>query len=100
MYWGGGFWGPWAVGVGTAVLFGEIVDEEDGEKEQSYQVAPDSPGAKVLSAYALTQVPCGNEGLVVIHGPNNSVVCANPNSTIAAGQYVLDQANLTLSSKV
>ena len=98
-YYGGGFWGPWAVGMTTAVIYGEIEDEETHEKHESYQVEPESPGAKLLAGYELTQTQCGPNGLVVIHGPNNSVVCATPNARVAAGNYDLDVTNLTISSR-
>ena len=95
-YWGGGFWG----GFTTAVVFGAILDDDTHETVTSYQVAPDSPGAKALQAYGLQQAPCQQNGSqVVIFGPDNSVVCANPNSTVAAGEYSLDTANLTISSR-
>ncbi|MBV8074067.1 MAG: hypothetical protein JO140_01470 [Candidatus Eremiobacteraeota bacterium] len=97
-YWGGGFWGPWAVGVGTAVVLGELTDSETHKETVSYQVAPDSPGAKLLAAYQLTQVECGPPDLVVIWGPNNSPICARPNQYVAAGTYQLDPTNLTLAS--
>lgn len=98
-YYGGGFWGPFWGGMATAVVFGEIVDEETNETEQSYQVQPDSPGAKVLASYELTQTQCGQQGLVVVHGPDNSVICATPNSRVAAGNYDLDVSNLTIVSR-
>ncbi|MGZ6176815.1 MAG: hypothetical protein ACXWNZ_00950 [Vulcanimicrobiaceae bacterium] len=98
-YYGGGFWGPFVGGVATAAVFGEIVDSETQQKEESYQVQPDSPGAKVLVSYELTQAQCGPPDMVVIHGPNNSVVCANPNTRVAAGDYELDVTHLTISSK-
>lgn len=100
-YWGGGFWGPFAVGVGTTLILGEIVDEETHEKSTSYQVAPDSPGSKVLAAYSLTQVACQGSGSnqVVIFGPSDSVVCASPNQHVSAGEYDLDVPNLTLYSR-
>jgi hypothetical protein len=47
----------------------------------------------------LTQTHCGPPGMVVIHGPNNSVVCAKPNTRVAAGDYELDVENLTITSK-
>lgn len=99
IYYGGGFWGPWAVGVGTtAILYGAYENEETKEKTESYEVAPDSPGAKTLAAYGLVQKPCGSENQVIIHGPENSVVCADPNQTVAAGNYKLDTETLTLYS--
>lgn len=99
-YWGGGFWGPWAYGFTTAYVYGEIVNEETSETEKSYEIQPDSPGANVLKNYGLTQTQCSSSsGLVVIHGPQNSLVCANPNSTVAAGDYDLDVTNLTIVSR-
>jgi hypothetical protein len=99
-YWGGGFWGAFAVGAATTIVFGEILDNETHEKVVSYEVAPDSPGANALKAYGLTQTQC-NQGAsqVVIFGPNSSVVCASPNSTVAAGEYELDTTNLTIYSR-
>ncbi len=103
-YYGGGFWGPFWAGVGTTVIMGEIVDDESKDKEKivSYEVAPDSPGAKALKAYDLQQVPRTGAGAtqVVIFGPSNSVVCANPNQHVSAGEYELNTADLTIYSRV
>ena len=82
----------------TAVVFGEIVDEDTHEVHHSYEVEPSSPGATVLSSYQLTQVHCGAPNLVEIFGPENSVICANPNHLVAAGTYNLDASTLSLSS--
>jgi hypothetical protein len=79
-YWGNGFWGPLAYGLGAA----------------SYLVAPGSPGAKLLQAYELTQTPCGPPGLVEIYGPDGSEICAFPNALVAPGQYYIDPDTLTL----
>jgi hypothetical protein len=98
-YWGGGFWGPWGYGFTTAVVYGEIVDEETHETEKSYQVEPQSPGAKLLENYQLTQTQCGPEGLVVVHGPEKSVICATPNERVTAGHYDLDVTSLTITSR-
>jgi hypothetical protein len=95
-YWGGGFWGPWALGAVTAALFGAIYF--DNATLDSYQVEPDSPGAELLANYQLTQVPCGPPDLVVIFGPDNSVICADPSDEVAAGEYQLDPADLTIVS--
>jgi hypothetical protein len=76
-----------------------VSDEETKETATSYEVQPDSPGAKVLAAYNLTQTKCGPSGLVVIYGPENSVVCASPNGTVAAGEYDLNVDNLTIYSR-
>ena len=96
-YWGGGFWGPYAYGY-YGGLYGSYTYTETHEEVKSYEVAQDSPGAKVLTSYGLTQTQCGPQGLVVIFGPENSVICAQPNATVAAGEYQLDTTNLTIVS--
>jgi hypothetical protein len=98
-YYGGGFWGPYAWGVTTAVVLGSVENEETNEEVKSYEVSPDSPGAKVLSAYGLQQVECKSEGLVTIFGPENSVVCASPNELVSAGVYDLNVQDLTIYSR-
>lgn len=85
-----------AIGVTSAAVFGTIV--ANNQTYQSYQVQPSSPGAQVLNNYHLTQTQCGPPNLVVIYGPNNSVICAFPNSTVSAGNYSLDTATLSLVS--
>ena len=82
-----------------AAIFGSIVNSSDQQTYTSYQVQPNSPGATLLSNYELTQVQCGPPGLVVIYGPNNSVICANPNNTVRAGEYDLDTEQLSLVSR-
>jgi hypothetical protein len=47
----------------------------------------------------LTQAPCGPPNLVVIYGPNNSVICATPNELVAAGNYSVNTSNLTIVSE-
>jgi hypothetical protein len=96
IYWGGGFWGPLAL---SGALFGSIVDDQDQLIYPSYQVEPDSPGAQLLENYGLAQTPCGQQNLVVIWGPDNSVICAYPNDLVAAGNYELDPTTLTLVSQ-
>ena len=96
-YWGGGFWGPWGYGAYGA-YYGSYTYTETHEEVKSYEVAPDSPGAKVLQAYGLLQTQCGPQGLVVIFGPENSAICAQPNASVAAGEYQLDTTNLTIVS--
>ena len=99
IYWGGGFWGPWAMAdLSTAILFGAIV-EADNYSYPSYEVEPNSPGAQVLADYGLQQTPCGPPNLVVIWGPDNSVVCAFPNAMVAPGNYQIDPSTLTLVSQ-
>ena len=97
-YWGGGFWGAMAIGVTSAAVFGSIVNSSTQETYTSYQVQPSSPGATMLSNYKLTQTQCGPPNLVVVYGPDNSVICAQPNSMVSAGEYNLDTSTLSLTS--
>jgi hypothetical protein len=96
-YWGGGFWGAMAIGVTSAAVFGAIV--ANNTRYTSYQIMPSSPGATLLNNYHLTQTPCGPPNLVVIFGPNNSVICAYPNDIVAPGSYNLDTSTLSLVSQ-
>ena len=96
-YWGGGFWGAFAVGATTAAVMGSIY--YNNQAYRSYSVSSGSPGAQLLSNYGLQQVPCGPPVLVVIYGPNNGVICANPNGRVAAGNYAVNENNLTLQSQ-
>jgi hypothetical protein len=43
-------------------------------------------------------VPCGPPDLVVIFGPDNSVICAEPNNLVSPGEYQLDPSDLTIVS--
>jgi hypothetical protein len=95
-YYGGGFWGPYALGAATAATFGIIY--YNNQKIESYQVQPDTPGSKLLASYHLTQVPCGPPNLVVIFGPNDSAICAKPNDLVSAGNYSVNSDSLTIVS--
>ena len=97
-YYGGGFWGPFAVGVTSAAVYGSIV-AANNQTITSYQVETSSPGAKLLESYHLTQTACGPPGLVVIYGPNNSVICADPNNLVSAGNYSVNSQTLTIVSE-
>jgi hypothetical protein len=94
-YWGGGFWGGFA--VATVAAMGYV--NYQNQKYASYAITPGSPGAIVLSNYGLRQVPCGDSGLVVIFGPNFGTVCADPNGRVAPGNYAVNVNNLTLQSQ-
>jgi hypothetical protein len=94
-YWGGGFWGAMAIGVTSAAVYGSIVSS--GTTYNSYQVQPNTPGSTFLSNYQLVQVECGPPNLVNVYGPENSVICANPNNLVSAGNYNLDTASLSLT---
>ncbi|HUA09039.1 MAG TPA: hypothetical protein VMA98_07160 [Candidatus Acidoferrales bacterium] len=97
IYWGGGFWGAFAIGALTGfVLFGSL--DYDNDVYYSYQVSPGTPGATLLGDYGLTQTPCGPPDLVVIWGPDNSLICAYPNNLVAPGTYDIDPTTLTLVS--
>jgi hypothetical protein len=99
IYWGGGFWGPWALGVSTGlVLFGSVLDEGNQLAYPSYQIEGGSPGAQLLADYGLQQTDCGPPNLVVIWGPDNGVVCAYPSTLVAPGTYEVDPTTLTLQS--
>jgi hypothetical protein len=95
-YWGGGFWGALAFSS-AAAAFGDL--SLSGQNYDSYEVYPDSPGATLLDNYQLIQTPCGPPGLVVIWGPDSSVICAYPNATVGAGEYDIDPSTLTLVSE-
>lgn len=97
-YWGGGFWGAFAIGATSAAVYGSIV-AANNTTYTSYQAQPQSAGAKLLSSYDLTQTPCGPPNLVVIYGPNNSVICAHPSNLVAAGNYSVDAKTLTITSE-
>jgi hypothetical protein len=100
IYWGGGFWGPFATGgLTTGLLFGSIIDYQDQAIYPSYQIEPSSPGAELLQNYGLQQTECGPPNLVVIWGPDNSVICAYPNDMVGPGNYELDPTTLTIVSQ-
>jgi len=97
VYWGGGFWGPWALaGLPSAVYFGAIPEAQI--VYPSYQVESDSPGAQLLQDYGLQQTSCGPPDLVVIWGPDNSVICALPNNNVGPGNYSVDPETFSLVS--
>jgi hypothetical protein len=99
IYYGGAFWGAFAVGaVTSAAIYGSVV-AANNVTLTSYAVEPQSPGAKLLQSYQLTQTQCGVPNLVVIYGPNSSVICARPNQLIAAGNYSVDPTTLTIVSE-
>jgi len=100
LYWGGGFWGPFAfTSLGAAFFYGSIIDYQDQMIFPSYEIAPSSPGSLLLENYGLQQTPCGPPDLVVIWGPDDSVICAYPNYLVAPGNYELDPSTLTIVSR-
>lgn len=97
-YWGGGFWGAMAIGVTSAAVFGAIVDDDTHTTYNSYEVQPNTPGSTFMSSYGLVQVKCGAPNLVVVYGPEKSVICANPNDKVPAGEYQLNSETLALTA--
>jgi hypothetical protein len=96
-YWGGGFWGPFALAdLAGIALYGDVDDGQDQLAYSSYEVEPDSPGSELLADYGLSQTPCGGPNLVVIWGPNGSVVCAFPDGSVGPGEYEVDPSTFTL----
>jgi len=96
---GGGFLGSVCARCADGfTLFGSIVDNQNQVIYPSYQAEPDSPGAQLLQDYGLQQTDCGPPDLVVIWGPDNSVICAFPNDTVAPGNYDIDPSTFTLVS--
>ena len=100
-YWGGGFWGPWMSGtIASDLQEGAIADDRTNLSYTSYRIGIGSPGAELLADYGLEQTQCGAANLVVIWGPDNSVICALPNERIHAGSYVLDAATLRIKPQL
>jgi hypothetical protein len=52
----------------------------------------------LLQDYGLQQTPCGPPDLVVIWGPDNSVICALPNNNVGPGNYSVDPETFSLVS--
>jgi hypothetical protein len=96
-YYGGGFWGAFAIGAASAFFYGQIAAQN--QTYYSYGVAPGSPGAQLLQNYNLTQTNCAQPDLVVIYGPTNSVICAYPSALVGPGSYLVDPSGLTLTSQ-
>lgn len=91
--------GPRSIGgLAAALTFGSIIDNQNQVFYWSYQITADSPGAELLQNYGLAQTQCGPPNLVVIWGPNNSVICAYPNNLVASGNYELDPTTLAIAS--
>ncbi len=101
IYWGGGFWGPFALsGLSGYTPYGWFLDTQNQYYYPSYQILQTSPGEQLLLNYSLQQTECGQPNLVVIWGPQNSVICAYPNNLVAAGNYQVNPTDLTLVSMI
>ncbi len=96
-YWGGGFWGGFAAGALTLGLTSAIVNSTSTSETNYIIIEKDSPGYRLFDSYGLTQVQCDSSpDLVFIYGPQDSLICATPNSIVAAGYYDVDPEDLTL----
>jgi len=92
-YWGGGFWGPFAVGAVTGAVTGAAITA--ASQPQYVVVQSGTPGYTLLNNYSLTQTKCSNN-VVIINGPSSSVICAIPSATVPAGTYSIETSTLTL----
>lgn len=97
-YWGGGFWGAFAAGAAVTGLTSAAINAATADDEPTYVVIDsNSPGNTLFTSYGLTQIACSDsDSIVAIYGPQESVVCANPNSNVPAGIYDVNPSDLTL----
>jgi hypothetical protein len=86
-YWGGGFWGGF--------LFGAITGAIANNQHNYMIIERGSPGEILFNDYSLVQTSC-NQNAIVVNGPSNSVICAEPNSVIPPGTYMVEPSTLTL----
>ena len=96
-YWGGGFWGGFAVGAFTTAVTGAIINSSNDNDTNYVVIEKDTPGYTLFSSYNLVQVQCNtSEDLVFIYGPQDTLMCATPNTYVSSGYYDVDQENLVL----
>ena len=97
-YWGGGFWGGFAAGALTVGITSAIVNSSSSTTQTNYVIIEkNTPGYYLFDSYGLTQVQCdSSQNLVFIYGPQDSLMCATPNSTVVAGYYDVDPEDLVL----
>ena len=96
-YWGGGFWGPFAVGAATVGMTSAIVN---ASSSNYYTVEQNTPGYSLLSNYSLVQTQCSDDpNLVYMYGPQDSLICANPNNLVPSGDYDIDIDTLSLVAR-
>ena len=101
-FWGGGFWGPFAVGTVVGGLTGALITsaaQNNNNRGDTYIIVKQgTPGYNLLDSYGLRQTRCTDD-VIVIYGPENSVICATPTSRIPAGTYDTDTETLTLIAR-
>lgn len=96
-YWGGGFWGGFAVGAVTTAVTGAIINSNSSSNTTYVVIEKDTPGYYLFDSYQLTQVECNtSQNLVFIYGPQDTLMCANPNSVVSGGYYDVDPEDLVL----
>ena len=96
-YWGGGFWGSFAAGAAVTGLTAAAINAANDDSPEYIVIQEGSPGNTLFSSYGLVQVQCveGNN-LVFIYGPQDSLICATPNSSVIAGYYDVNPTDMTL----
>ena len=99
-YWGGGFWGGFAVGAFTTAVTGAIINSSSSSDTTYVVIEKDSPGYSLFDSYGLTQIDCNSSGdIVFIYGPQDTLMCAYPNEYVVAGYYDVDPEDLTLVAR-
>ena len=96
-YWGGGFWGSFAAGAAVTGLTAAAINASNDDSPEYIVIQEGSPGNTLFSSYGLVQVQCVEGGnLVFIYGPQDSLICATPNSSVVAGFYDVNPTDMTL----
>jgi hypothetical protein len=96
-YWGGGFWGPFAIGTAAVGMTSAIIN---AGSSHYYTVEQNTPGYNLLSSYGLVQTQCSDDpNLVYMYGPQDSLICANPNNLVPSGDYDINIDTLTLVAR-
>ena len=99
-FWGGGFWGSFALGAATAGVTSAIVSSASNNNDPNFVVIDSSsPGNTLFTSYGLVQVACDSEDLVLIYGPQDSLVCARPTSDVPIGVYDVEPSDMTLIAR-
>jgi hypothetical protein len=99
-YWGGGFWGGVAAGAITSAIVNSNDDDDNYSQPTYIVIEQNSPGFQMFNSYGLTQVQCIEDGTqVYIYGPQNTLICARPNSLVSPGYYDVDPEGLILIAR-
>ena len=101
-YYGGGFWGAMAIGVTSAAVSPRYTARSFRQtirRTRRIKFSRAVPDPRCSRTISCSKSQCGPPGLVVIYGPDNSVICANPNNLVAAGNYDLNTETLSLTNQ-